>query len=201
MLKCPNRIVTDTFFLLRRDKLIITLQFLKENNKDYRHIQISTQNSLMYSEYGIVQSVPQMDSSAHNISQEEAAAVSEESAREPSSTVDLSIPQENLLTLLRAALQAKNQQENVEWPTRDQRPISEPTTGYFIKAFLDFFSDGKGDYTKPRLRANPTLADYFRHLMRLDHAHGFVTHQSFTFACTNMLWRHAALNTGNVFAK
>ena len=24
-----------------------------------------------------------------------------------------------------------------------------------------FFSDGKGDYTKPRLRANPTLADYF----------------------------------------
>ena len=37
--------------------------------------------------------------------------------------------------------------------------------------------------------------------MRLDHAHGFVTHHSFTFVYTNMLRRHAALNTENVFAK
>ena len=37
--------------------------------------------------------------------------------------------------------------------------------------------------------------------MRMDSAHGFVTHHSFTFLCTNMLLRHAALNTGNVFAK
>ena len=37
--------------------------------------------------------------------------------------------------------------------------------------------------------------------MRLDRAHGFVTHHSFTFVSTNMLRRFAALNTVNVFAK
>ena len=82
-----------------------------------------------------------------------------------------------------------------------QRPISDFTAGYFSKAFPDLFPKGKGDYTKPRLRVNPALTDYFRHLMRLDHAHGFVTHHSFTFVSTNMLRRHSALNTGYVFAK
>ena len=71
----------------------------------------------MYSEDGIVQSIPQIDPSSHNIPQEEVSAVNNESARELSSTVDLPIPQKNLLTLLRAALQAENQQANVEWPT------------------------------------------------------------------------------------
>ena len=37
--------------------------------------------------------------------------------------------------------------------------------------------------------------------MRLDRTHGFVTHYSFTFVCTNMLRRYSALNTGYVFAK
>ena len=80
---------------MRRDKLIAALQFLKENNEDYRHTQISTHNSSMYPEDGIVQSVPQIYSSAHNIPQEEVSAINEELAREPSSTVDLPIPQEN----------------------------------------------------------------------------------------------------------
>ena len=80
-------------------------------------------------------------------------------------------------------------------------PISQFTTGYFSKAIPDLFPYGKGDYTKPLLQANSNLADYFHHLMRLYRAHGFVTHQSFTFVCTNMLRRHAALNTLNVFAK
>ena len=37
--------------------------------------------------------------------------------------------------------------------------------------------------------------------MRLNLAHGFVTHHSFTFVSTNMLRRHSALNIGYVFAK
>ena len=127
--KNPNATITDRFFLVRRENLIAAFQFLKENNKDYRHIQISTQNASMYPEDIIVQSVSQIDPSTHNIPQEEASTVNEESAREPSSTVDLPIPQENLLTLLRPAYQAENQQINVEWPTRDQRPIFEFTTG------------------------------------------------------------------------
>ena len=41
------------------------------------------------------------------------SAVNEELAREPSSTVDLPIPQKNLLTLVRAVIKADNQQANV----------------------------------------------------------------------------------------
>ena len=37
--------------------------------------------------------------------------------------------------------------------------------------------------------------------MRLDRAHGFVNHYSFTFVSTNMLRRHVALNTTDMFAK
>ena len=94
---------------MRRDKLIAALQFLKENNQDYQHIQIFTQNASMYPKDAIVQSVPKINSSADSIPQEEACAVNEELAREPLSTVDLPIPQENLLTLLRAGLQTENQ--------------------------------------------------------------------------------------------
>ena len=88
---------------MTRDKLTVALQFLKENKQDYQHIQISTQNPSMYPEDAIVQSISEIDPFAHNIPQEEPSAVNKNSAREPSSTVDLPIPQENLFTLLRAA--------------------------------------------------------------------------------------------------
>ena len=84
--------------------MIAALQFLNENNEDYRHIQISTQNLSIYPEDGFVQSIPKIKPSGHNIPQEKASVVNQESAREPSSTVDLPIPQDSLLTLLRAAL-------------------------------------------------------------------------------------------------
>ena len=67
----------------------------------------------MYPEDAIGRSVPQIWPSTHNIPQEKASAVNQESTREPSSTVDLPIPQENLLTLLTAAVNADNQQANV----------------------------------------------------------------------------------------
>ena len=117
----------------------------------------------MHPDDGTVQSVSQIDPSAHNIPQEEASAVNEESATVDSTvnsnvgTVDLPIPQKNLLALLNPALQAENQQANVEHPTIDQRPISQFTTGYFSKAFPVIFPYVKGDYTEPRLRANLTL--------------------------------------------
>ena len=42
----------------------------QENNEDYRHILISTQNASIYPQDAIVQSVPRIDRSAHNIPQD-----------------------------------------------------------------------------------------------------------------------------------
>jgi hypothetical protein len=71
--------------------------------------------------------------------------------------------------------------------------------GYFSKAFPDLFPDGKGDITKPRRYKNPSRAEYFKHLLRVNR--DFVKHHSFTFVATNILRRHQALTRGNVFAK
>ena len=61
------------------------------------------------------------------------------------------------------------------------------------------FPYGKGDITKPRIGRNPTLGEYFFHLMRIDRA--FAEHHAFKFVACNMLRRHQALTLGNVFAK
>ena len=61
VLKSPNETTTDRYFLVRRDKLIGALQCHNENNEDYRHIQISTQNASMYPQDAIVPSVPLID--------------------------------------------------------------------------------------------------------------------------------------------
>ena len=120
----------STSYLLSYLKFIATLQFLNKTTKIIHTERIN------YSRDAIVQSVPQIDSSAHNIPQEEASAVNEESTREPSSTVDLPIPQEYLFTLLKAVVKADNQQTNVEWPTRDQLPISQFTTDAILHLYL-----------------------------------------------------------------
>ena len=70
VLKSPNATITDGSFLVKRDKLITVLQFRKENNEDYRYIQISTKNASIYPEDAIIQFVTQIDSSAHNTPQE-----------------------------------------------------------------------------------------------------------------------------------
>jgi hypothetical protein len=71
--------------------------------------------------------------------------------------------------------------------------------GFFSKSFPELFPNGKVDITKPRLGKNPSLREYFKHLMRLNRS--FVNHQCFTFVVTNMLRKHEALTRGNIFAK
>ena len=85
------------------------------------------------------------------------------------------------------------------WPKRKGELVSEFVAGFFSKAFPDLFCDGKGDVTKPRLGKNPSLPEYFRHLLRTRRQ--FASHHSFLFVATNMVRRHEALTRGNVFAR
>ena len=45
----------------------LTLKYLKDNNEDYSHIEISAENALAYPENGILQDVPQVDPDEYNI--------------------------------------------------------------------------------------------------------------------------------------
>ena len=96
--------------------------------------------------------------------------------------------------LLRALAAVENNEDVVlDWPRRGTERLSEfKTTGFFTKAFPALFPTGAGmpfchqdlspsftnkkitlflhlpgDITSPRLGKNPTMADYFQHLLKV----------------------------------
>ena len=103
--------------------------------------------------------------------------------------------------------------EHMAWPKRG-RLVSEFETGFFARSFPDLFpmnilheSEGDvelhiietGDVTEPREGKNPSIAEYFKHLLRYSRA--FAAHHCFTFVAVNILRRHMCLTRGNVFAR
>ena len=192
IIKGPNERIEDQMFRVRRESLIQALIYLKANNEDYHHINISQQNALHYPEDDIFQELAQIDPETMRIPNEAATAENPESVAEGASMLSMPGEADRVMEHIR-------QYFDVEWPARENQPVSEFTMGFFSKAFPDLFPDGRGDITKPRLGKNPSLHEYFKHLMRLSRA--FVNHHCFTFVATNMLRRHEALTRGNVFAK
>ena len=192
VIKGPNEKMTDQAFRVRRNFLIEALTWLHHNNPDYQHIVISQDNADHYPEDDILQDMPQIDPAALKIPKDAPTAANQESVVDEASTVQ--IPQ-----VTGTVLEGIVKHFQLPWPKREQKPASEFTPGFFSKSFPDLFPEGKGDITKPRLGKNPSLKKYFQHLFRLNRA--FVEHHCFTFVATNMLRRHAALTTGNVFSK
>ena len=192
VIKGPNEKITDQTFRVRRDFLIEALDWLKTHNPDYQYIFISQANADLYPEDDIVQDLPQLDPKELKIPKEAPSAANQESVFEEASTVQSP-------AVAGTVLEGIVKHFQVTWPQREEKPVSEFTPGFFSKAFPDLFPDGRGDISKPRLGKNPSKKQYFQHLFRLNRS--FVSHHCFTFVATNMLRRHAALTTGNVFAK
>ena len=88
----------------------------------------------------------------------------------------------------------------VDWPARSNIAVSEFNhPGLFTKAFPTLFCDGRGDLSNPRPGKKPSLAEYTKHLLRLNG--DFAKHPTFVFVMTNMIRRHEAIDRGNIFAK
>ena len=172
IIKGPNERIEDQMFRVRRESLIQALIYLKANNEDYHHINISQQNALHYPEDDIFQELAQIDPETMRIPNEAATAENPESVAEGASMLSMPGEADRVMEHIR-------QYFDVEWPARENQPVSEFTMGFFSKAFPDLFPDGRGDITKPRLGKNPSLHEYFKHLMRLSRA--FVNHHCFTF--------------------
>jgi len=190
LIKGPNEMNVDQVFRVRREKIVAALEYLQANNEDYRHITISCENASHYPVDDILQELPAIDPSDWNIPDDEMTAANPDSVVADASMVALPLAGESVLD---------NIAFHLKWPKREARPASEFMTGYFSKSFPDLFPDGCGDLTKSRLGKNPSLREYFKHLMRV--SRDFVEHHCFTFVATNMVRRHEALTLGNVFAK
>ena len=77
-------------------------------------------------------------------------------------------------------------------------PVSEFMPGFFSKAFPHLFPDGKADFTKPRLGKQPTFLDWAKHLLRLDRR--FAKDPLFPLVVVNMYQRRQTLTLGNLYA-
>jgi hypothetical protein len=145
IIKGPNEKIEDQMFRVRRKSLLEALAYLKDNNEDYRHINISQENALYYPEDDIFQNLAQIDPESLRIPNEDVTAANPESVEEG----------ESMLGVLgvggQKVMEHINQHFDVEWPARENKPASEFTMGFFSKSFPDLFPDGKGDITKPRL--------------------------------------------------
>ena len=126
-LKNPRESVTDKYFLVRRDKIVVALQYLKLNNPYYKDIIISEGNLNAYeiSEDGILQNMKQVDPVSYRIPDEgptaSGPAESEEAEEihgETSTTVDLPPQYRDAMDLFRNALMNPEQEDERE--TTDQ---------------------------------------------------------------------------------
>ena len=102
--------------------------------------------------------------------------------------------------------------EQMDWPKRGKL-ASEFEEGFFARCFPDLFPKNihredddrslsrreTGDITEPREAKNPSLAEWFKHLLRYNRA--FSSHHCFPFLAVNVLRRHMCITRGNVFAK
>ncbi|KAL8588029.1 hypothetical protein ACOMHN_065034 [Nucella lapillus] len=61
VLKDPSEKIDDRSFRVRKQKLLDALLYLKSHNEDYRHIIISRENTDLYPEDDIIQSLLQFD--------------------------------------------------------------------------------------------------------------------------------------------
>ena len=115
-------------------------------------------------------------------------------------TVPMQIPAESLNDQITAAVLQldRNHSNVVQWPKRNERPISEFTEGYYAMAHPNLFCHGKADITVPRIGKKPEFLAYLRHLLRCPDGR-FAKDPRFVLNAVNMYRRHKGLTLANVY--
>ena len=192
-LKSPIQVPTAR---ANRNRILNALQWLKRNNKYYKHIQISEENLHAYPEDNVTNIVgirtvelnDEEDVELEQLIEDEAEGHGDMVETVVETQVDGNSVINKLKTLLGADEQPLDQataengmdestgeeiNEQVTVPTvqmgdRQSKPANEWCEGFFTMAFPHLFPTGEGDLNSPREGKNPQLLDYIRHLTRLD---------------------------------
>ena len=205
LIKAPYQRVPLT---ANRHKILNALEFLVNNNPDYRDITIDTEALQCYptDSHTPLQHIPECTETETSFTL----------PPEPADTLDdftgvlddndmaqtaapFEMPTRPASEQIRQVILGEEDTPAVlDWPERTG-PASEWQYGYFSMAFPNLFPYGRADFTKPRIGKNPEFLAYLRHLTRLPGTQ-FAKDPRFLLHVTSMYRRHKALTLGNVFA-
>ena len=181
-------------FHVRRNKVLLALQFLIAHNPLYSDITLDEEVLQSLPEDGIVQAglVAEMELDEN------------EQAPPANPAGDLAEEQLQSVTLAPIQLPGTTEEEAVRqllWPRVDAAPIPENAASLLTMIFPHLFPWGKGDITRPgRLIKINSNADYFQHLIRF-HDGRFAADPRFRFYAADLLRRNLANKVGSFYAR
>ena len=195
-------------FRVRRSVIHRALQYLKDHNPFYGHIDINDDNLQLLPEDDFVDvtSVHVPDAGEGVIADEQqlstpagaAPCDGDTLAEMPSTFVALNIPRATETAAVEEALHVAP----IQWPAVADRPVNEfETVGYVTRCFPALFPTGAAELRTMQPREKRvTEPPYFKHLM-LYKDQRFAQHPRFRYFAYNTLIRHRSLATGRMYLR
>ena len=193
---------THADFRVRRERILVALEWLKANNPCYKDITINHSTLQLLPTNGIPQLLT-VDELDEELPEENADSSNEEqSSHSSSSFMPLPTRQPSEEEAIRTTLNS-----HLEWPTIANQPINEFHTPYLATlSFPTLFPYGTGDPTFPGRSRPVTLTDGFKHLIKYGEITAdnvkswrFANHPRFPYWALNMKQRHQLLSQAKIY--
>ena len=193
---------THRDFRVRNAVVLKALLWLKQQNKNYREIDIDYNALNDLPENGNLPDLSGIKSSSV-IEKENSLQDTDEDAHDPESFVPIAAQKLTEIESVKKSIQEKQKsadQTAVPWPPQGDTPVNEfNTAGYMLCAFPALFPTEAGDFLAPRERV-VTAGNYFKHLIRYDDGR-FARHPRFRYFALNTEKQWHALQAGRVYIK
>jgi hypothetical protein len=195
---------------VRRQKVLDSLLWLKQNNPHYKNVEIDTQALNELPVDGTPSNLVTVETNDDVVTPEtvgnDVGPPTDNSSEdtvysdstETSSFLPVGEQPQQELDAVRNQLSAE---EPISWPTVEDKPLNEYQTQYLATmAFPTLFPDGKGDPTNQALQRNVLLSERIKHLMKFAEKnygkwlYRFSSNPRFCYWAFNMIQRMRTLH-------
>jgi len=199
---------------VRKNNVADALQWLINNNPNYKDVRVNQQSLDSLPENGIPQDFilvetenDDNDSFADLYPQNDEDVVYNKES-DMSSFLPIPQCQQQEIQAVQQQLSSNNNTQHIPWPTVDNEPINEYVTPFLATmAFPTLFPDGRGDPTNPSLYKDVPLAERIKHLLKFGEKNDskwiyrFASHPRFAYWAFNMIQRKRILQQTGIFLK
>lgn len=194
---------THTDFLVRRERVLSALQWLKANNPSYKDITIDHDALQLLPENGIPPEILAVDEKEEEVSVQKESN-DEDSSHDSRFFLPLPVRQTTEDQAIHAAVTSNNP---LDWPEVTEQPINEFHTPYLATmSFPALFPYGNGDPTNPGRLRQVSLTERFKHLIKYGEVANnnlkcwrFAGHPRFPYSALNMKQRHQLLSQAKIY--